>query len=57
MRPAPCHICGARDARDADHCAGCPLIPPLSKAELIWRARAIEAAWAAKHSAARGAAA
>jgi hypothetical protein len=57
MRPTPCHICGAADARDADHCAGCPSAPPLPKAELIARARAIEAAWAEKHGAARGAAA
>lgn len=61
-RPQPCHICGAADARDADHQAGCPHMPELPRAELVARARAIEAGWEEKSAAAgrtesRGAAA
>jgi hypothetical protein len=39
-------ICGAPDAHDASHQRGCPQVAPLTKAELLRLALAIEDAWA-----------
>lgn len=46
--PHRCESCGAPDARDAAHAAGCPADEPLARHELVARARAVETAWAAK---------
>jgi len=42
---APCDFCGAPDARQPDHAAGCPTLADLSRDELIAIARNCERGW------------
>jgi hypothetical protein len=46
LRAEPCRTCRSKDSRDAAHQRGCPALPPVSKAQLIRLARAVEAQWA-----------
>jgi hypothetical protein len=47
-KPRRCEICGAPDAHDTRHAAGCPSLPAPSFADLMNLAIIVEEGWEAR---------